>query len=84
MAFATKEWSTIMRTIISGLLAFGMLAAVAGEASARAKQGRDGALEGPGSCGQYMYWQEGKCVDARTKPSDKPWSDEMLAKKWAA
>ena len=72
-----------MRPVIFGLLAFAMLAAVAGAASARAKQG-DNALEGPGSCGQYMYWHEGKCVDARIKPDSKPWSDEMLAKKWAA
>jgi hypothetical protein len=35
-----------------------------------------------GQCGEYKYWHEGKCLDARNAPSGKTWADEMLAKKW--
>ena len=34
----------------------------------------------PGECGQYMYWHNGECTDARDKGSAKSWADEMLAK----
>jgi hypothetical protein len=26
------------------------------------------AAEAPGECGEYRYWTQGKCVDARDKP----------------
>jgi hypothetical protein len=29
--------------------------------------------EGPGDCGEYRYWHNGHCVDARTKPG-KDWT----------
>jgi hypothetical protein len=31
---------------------------------------------GSGNCGEYMYWQNGKCVDARDKSADS-WSESM-------
>jgi hypothetical protein len=33
---------------------------------------------GPGSCGEYMYWHDGKCVDARAKPSGKSWMQSIF------
>jgi hypothetical protein len=35
---------------------------------------------GPGECGEYMYWKDGKCVDARNS-APEPWSDQMAKKK---
>jgi hypothetical protein len=35
---------------------------------------------GPGECGQYMYWKDGKCVDARN-PNPEAWTDQMAKKK---
>ena len=37
------------------------------------------------TCGVYKYHDEqtGRCVDARDKPSEKSWADQMLEKKWA-
>jgi hypothetical protein len=32
-----------------------------------------------GGCGQYMYWQNGKCVDARDKPA-KGWTESMTSR----
>ena len=29
--------------------------------------------ESPGDCGEYRYWHNGHCVDARTKPG-KDWT----------
>jgi hypothetical protein len=71
-----------MKMIISGLVALAALAGIAGYASAEADAKANGA-RAPGSCGEYMYWHNGKCMDARNTPSGKSWSDEMLAKKWA-
>ena len=34
----------------------------------------------PGECGEYMYWKNGKCVDARNAPLE-PWTDQMAKKK---
>ena len=34
----------------------------------------------PGECGEYMYWKNGKCVDARNV-TPEPWSDELAKKK---
>lgn len=33
----------------------------------------------PGSCGEYMYWRDGKCVDARNRDSAQ-WSEQMSRK----
>lgn len=30
----------------------------------------------PGECGQYLYWHDGECTDARDKKSTKSWADE--------
>ena len=35
---------------------------------------------GPGECGEYMYWKDGKCVDARN-PKSEAWTDQMAKKK---
>jgi hypothetical protein len=35
----------------------------------------------PGACGTYMYWSNGRCVDARAKRG-KPWAEELMAKPW--
>lgn len=37
----------------------------------------EAAFRGPGSCGQYMYWRAGKCLDARNKPGAH-WTKTML------
>jgi hypothetical protein len=51
------------------LLAGGLFAAMpAGGANA--------ASDAPGSCGEFMYWREGRCVDARQK-SPSAWSETM-------
>ena len=34
----------------------------------------------PGGCGEYMYWKDGKCVDARNSKADS-WPDQMAKKK---
>ena len=34
----------------------------------------------PGECGEYMYWKDGKCVDARNSKADS-WPDQMAKKK---
>ena len=33
-----------------------------------------------GNCGEYMYWKDGKCVDARNKDVE-PWPERMAKKK---
>lgn len=32
---------------------------------------------GPGACGEFMYWRDGKCQDARTKPG-KSWMQSVF------
>jgi len=73
-----------MRTIISALSAGVALVALAGSADAQPGSAGNANGAGPGSCGQYRFWHDGKCDDARERPSSKPWSDDMLAKKWAS
>jgi hypothetical protein len=34
---------------------------------------------GPGGCGEYMYWKDGSCHDARNGQSTS-WSDQMAKK----
>jgi hypothetical protein len=34
----------------------------------------------PGECGEYMYWKNGKCVDARSSKAES-WPDQMAKKK---
>ena len=36
----------------------------------------------PGECGEYMYWHDGECSDARDKKSSKTWVEELMAKPW--
>jgi len=38
------------------------------------------AAEGAGKCGPYMYWKEGKCVDARNHEPEF-WPARMAKKK---
>jgi hypothetical protein len=35
---------------------------------------------GPGNCGEYMYWKNGKCTDAREAAAGS-WPDQMAKKK---
>jgi hypothetical protein len=35
---------------------------------------------GPGECGEYMYWKDGRCVDARNA-TPEPWTNHMAKKK---
>jgi hypothetical protein len=32
-----------------------------------------------GSCGEYMYWHDGRCVDARER-AGKAWADGMTSR----
>jgi hypothetical protein len=57
------------------MLALAAIAAATGIVSAQPR----GA---PGVCGEYMYWHNGECADARDKKGSKSWPDEMLAKHW--
>jgi hypothetical protein len=34
----------------------------------------------PGNCGEYMYWKNGKCADARDAAADS-WPEQMAKKK---
>jgi hypothetical protein len=38
------------------------------------------ASNSPGECGEYMYWHNGACVDARDRSSSS-WGDSMSNKK---
>jgi hypothetical protein len=56
------------------------LALATGLATVSAAEGAEVAqAHHAGSCGQYMYWHDGKCVDARNRPPDG-WSDSMTKK----
>jgi len=57
------------------VLAFAVAGAVAATALA-------GPLGEAGECGEYRYWHEGQCTDARHQQSGKSWSEEILAKHW--
>jgi hypothetical protein len=59
-----------------------VLVALAAAAAAAGTVAFAGPKGEPGECGQYMYWQNGGCTDARDKGSGKSWVDEMLAKHW--
>jgi len=59
-----------------------LLVALAAAAAAAGTVAFAGPKGEPGECGQYMYWQNGGCTDARDKGSGKSWADEMLAKHW--
>lgn len=37
---------------------------------------------GGGECGEYMFWHDGQCSDARDKKGSKTWIEELLAKQW--
>jgi len=36
------------------------------------------AADAPGECGEYKYWHERHCVDARMKPSSVPWTQTVF------
>jgi hypothetical protein len=59
------------KLLVALVLAFGSLSVIA---TAQAVQ------RTPGDCGEYMYWKDGKCVDARNK-SSSGWTDTMSSKK---
>lgn len=66
-----------MRAMLLGLLASAALLGIVGEAHADSEHRANRAPD-LSQCGVYMYWQNGKCVDARDRPSGKSWGDEML------
>ena len=66
-----------MSKALFGLLALGTLVSVAAHANTESDSSAR-ASRSPRSCGEYMYWHDGKCTDARDNPAAKPWSDEML------
>jgi hypothetical protein len=59
-----------------------LLVALAVAAAAAGTVAIAGPKAEPGECGQYLYWHDGECTDARDKKSTKSWADEMLAKHW--
>jgi hypothetical protein len=72
-----KQWSMVMRTIILGLLAAAPLIGIMGDDYAIAGRRTD-QLAAPGHCGVYMYWQQGKCIDATGRPRDMSWGTYIL------
>jgi len=57
-------------------LAFGGVFVSAGIAAAQPKEA--------GECGPLKYWNDGRCTDARDRPGQKTWAEELLANagKW--
>jgi hypothetical protein len=53
--------------------------AVIGAATVPQQGAQAAASHEPGSCGEYRYWHDGKCVDAREK-SPGGWSEGMSKK----
>ena len=54
---------------LASLLTLGAVLAMAAATTTWAARGHHGA----GECGENMYWHNGHCVDARTKPG-KDWT----------
>jgi hypothetical protein len=60
-------------------LALAVAVPIVGVASVSLPSAQAAAKQRPGSCGEYEYWHDGKCVDARQKaPGD--WSEGMSTK----
>ena len=60
-----KRLTLLVQTaVISALLGASSMAAIA--------------ATGPGECGEYKYWHEGHCVDARMAPSSVPWTRSVF------
>ena len=70
-----REESMRYKLQLLAMLALAAVAAATGKVSA---QPRDVA----GECGEYMYWNNGGCVDARDKKTSKSWPEEILTKQW--
>jgi hypothetical protein len=58
------------------------LALAALAASATAVIGGPGV--GPCACGEYKYWHNRRCMDARDKKSTETWQQMILAEEWKA
>ena len=61
---------------ISFLAPLAAIATLAAAMSADASEARTAAA---GGCGEYMYWHDGKCADARARPP-LSWSETMAKK----
>jgi hypothetical protein len=57
--------SKLAQVIVAGALAITMVGVI-----------KPAAADEPGSCGEYKYWKDGGCVDAREKPA-AAWADTM-------
>jgi hypothetical protein len=57
-----------------------VLAGMAVVASFLAAPAANAAHARPGTCGEYMYWHHGHCVDARLNGGE-PWTETMAKKK---
>lgn len=66
-----------MRAIVLGLLAGASLFAIVGEASAVVKQ-RANHDAVAGHCGVYMYWQQGRCIDATDRGNAMTWPQWIM------
>ena len=73
LAYRRMEESMLKLKLLAPLA---VVAIFAGTMSVPASEARAAAA---GHCGQYMYWQAGKCVDARSR-APQPWH-EVMAKK---
>jgi hypothetical protein len=62
-----------LATVLAGMMAVGAFIGP-GANSAHAA--------GPGSCGVYMHWRDGECIDARNREG-APWAQQMGNKKAA-
>jgi hypothetical protein len=60
-------------------LAVAVAVAVVGAASVSLPSAQAAVKQRPGSCGEYEYWHDGKCVDARQK-APANWSAGMSTK----
>jgi len=60
------------------LLAILVFAAIAAATGIVVAQPRGAA----GECGEFRYWHDGECTDARDKQAANTWAEEMLAKHW--
>jgi hypothetical protein len=54
----------VQAAVVGALLGVGSMSAIA--------------ATGPGECGEYKYWHNHHCVDARMAPSSVPWTKSVF------
>jgi hypothetical protein len=67
----------LMRVILLGVIVGAPLFGIIGDAYAAAGR-RANHAAGPGHCGEHMYWQQGRCIDATDRPRDMTWDNYIL------